>query len=93
MYPKPAFPQDGPRGNVVKVQKLLILATNPALRATNPAPRATAPRRTPRREQFLYPKPAFPQDAPPGDVVKVQKLLTAATNPAPRFSIRAKILF
>ncbi|OSQ10843.1 hypothetical protein BT092_09700 [Corynebacterium diphtheriae] len=38
----------------------------------------------PWHEQFLYPKPAFPQDAPPGDVVKVQKLLTAATNPAPR---------
>ncbi|OSQ07919.1 hypothetical protein BU166_07805 [Corynebacterium diphtheriae] len=47
----------------------------------------------PRREQNLYPKPAFPQDAPPGDVVKAQKLLTAATNPAPRFSIHAKILF
>ncbi|RKW93836.1 hypothetical protein D9B51_09905 [Corynebacterium diphtheriae] len=54
----------------------------------------------PWREQFLYPKPAFPQDAPRGSVVKVQKLLTtptnprtAATNPAPRFSIHAKILF
>ncbi|EIK55563.1 hypothetical protein W5M_09707 [Corynebacterium diphtheriae bv. intermedius str. NCTC 5011] len=47
LYPKPAFPQDGPRGNVVKVQKLLILATNPALRATNPAPHPPNPRRTP----------------------------------------------
>ncbi|ARB88102.1 Hypothetical protein DIP2038 [Corynebacterium diphtheriae] len=47
LYPKPAFPQDGPRGNVVKVQKLLILATNPALRATNPAPHLQTLRRTP----------------------------------------------
>ncbi|OIS22000.1 hypothetical protein BHF94_01705 [Corynebacterium diphtheriae] len=96
MYPKPAFPQDTPPGNVVKAQKLLTAAANPAPQPLTPAPHAPTPRhghRTPRREQFLYPKPAFPQDAPPRDVVKVQKLLTAATNPAPRFSIRAKILF
>ncbi|MBG9343528.1 hypothetical protein I4I95_10605 [Corynebacterium diphtheriae] len=83
MYPKPAFPQEAPPGNVVKVQKLLTAATNPR----------AACDRAPRREQNLYPKPAFPQDAPLGNVVKAQKLLTAPTNPAPRFSIRAKILF
>ncbi|WP_251364938.1 hypothetical protein [Corynebacterium diphtheriae] len=75
---------------------MLTAATNPAphlqtLRRGH-QPRA-APHCTPRREQNLYPKPVFPQDAPSGNVVKAQKLLTTPTNPAPRFSIRAKILF
>ncbi|PSA86034.1 hypothetical protein BT095_09755 [Corynebacterium diphtheriae] len=96
MYPKPVFPQDAPPGDVVKEQKLLIAATNPRAAHHRTPPHPLTPRRghrTPWREQNLYPKPAFPQDAPPGNVVKVQKLLTAPTNPAPRFSIRAKILF